>query len=237
MRIDNVGSVGIGLSNMQDFDSDANNLVLGDSSSNNGLTILSSTTSTSNIYFADGISATDEKIGRIIYNHNDDSLNLYTNSTNNFFILSDGAFTAPNQHNCRLKFSGNRNVNTGLDVITAWNTEEVDIGGMHTGVEPDPLASRITIQESGNYIITAQIGWTANAVGKRGIRFRKNGVLIDDYIFVANAGGADETIHQATFREQNLLATDFIEVEYFQDSGGFLAALASLAWFRAIKLS
>ena len=85
------GNVGIGYSSPSDFTSvGADNLVIGSLSGNNGITVNSSTTGYGALAFADGTGASDQYRGLVQYNHNADSLALFTNATTKMTILSNG---------------------------------------------------------------------------------------------------------------------------------------------------
>ena len=54
MRITSTGRTGINISNPDSYNSAGNNLVLGDTGNNSGMTIVTSTTNNGHIFFADG---------------------------------------------------------------------------------------------------------------------------------------------------------------------------------------
>ena len=70
ITIDYVGNVGIGNVSPGDQFSNANNLVIGTHSGDNGITICAGTSSEGGLYFADGASGADEYRGQIKYSHN-----------------------------------------------------------------------------------------------------------------------------------------------------------------------
>ena len=75
MRIDNSGRVGIGNTSPNNFFDQADNLVIGNTG-NNGITIVAGTTSVGRIHFADGTSGDERFRGFLIYDHNNDALQL-----------------------------------------------------------------------------------------------------------------------------------------------------------------
>jgi len=79
MRIDSAGNVGIGNSIPSTFNSFANNLVIGNGSSDEGLTIYTGTTNVGTLNFADGTSGDALYQGYIQYNHNLDEMRFYVN--------------------------------------------------------------------------------------------------------------------------------------------------------------
>ncbi len=88
LRIDTSGRMLLGTTDTHG--SDADDIVIA-TSGTTGITIRSGTSSSGNIYFADGNSGTSLYRGRVSYNHGDDSLFLGTaNANNSLKISSDG---------------------------------------------------------------------------------------------------------------------------------------------------
>ena len=79
MRVDYLGSVGIGTSSPSSFYSGARQLVVGDGSGENGITMYAGSESASYLLFADGTSGDSLYSGQIRYNHSDNSLQFATN--------------------------------------------------------------------------------------------------------------------------------------------------------------
>ena len=73
MRITSAGNVGIGNTTPSDFESSASDLVVGSTTGDNGITIVSGTTSKGKIHFADGTSGDASYRGYIFYDHNSDA--------------------------------------------------------------------------------------------------------------------------------------------------------------------
>ena len=70
MRIDSSGRVGIANDTPSDFDADGDDLVIGNSSGNRGLTVRSSASGYGSMYFAMGTSTTAQKVdGFLVYDH------------------------------------------------------------------------------------------------------------------------------------------------------------------------
>ena len=91
MRITSAGNVGIGSINPQDYTSvNASNLVIGNATGNNGMTITSGTTGFGALAFADGTAALDQYRGLIQYGHTANSMNFFTNSVERMRIDSSG---------------------------------------------------------------------------------------------------------------------------------------------------
>jgi hypothetical protein len=77
MRIDSSGNVGIGTSSPSSMNAGANQLVVGNGSTGQGLTIYSSTTTAGSIHFADGTAGDTAYRGQLVYNHNGDYMAMY----------------------------------------------------------------------------------------------------------------------------------------------------------------
>lgn len=96
---------------------------------NGGITILNSgTTHAGCIMFADG-TGTSAYRGQIVYDHNDDSIGMWTAATNAMRIDSTGAMTKPNQpafHAQPSSLQANIAVNTNVTVV--YDTETYDVG-------------------------------------------------------------------------------------------------------------
>ena len=97
LRIDSSGLIGIGLSaysntSASEYDGDANNLVVGTGSGNEGITILSgqNVSNYGSIFFADGTGATNSKRGQLRYEQNNEVMSFYTAGTEKVRINAAG---------------------------------------------------------------------------------------------------------------------------------------------------
>jgi hypothetical protein len=88
-RVDSSGRVGIGTNNPGSYSSSANNLVVQDTAGEGGITIVSSTTAGSNIFFADTAGTAQ---GQIKYQHAGDYMRFYTDGSERARITSTGDF-------------------------------------------------------------------------------------------------------------------------------------------------
>jgi hypothetical protein len=84
-------SLGIGTSSPSSMNAGANQLVVGNGSTGQGLTIYSSTTTAGSIHFADGTSGDTAYRGQLVYNHNGDYMAIYTSASQAMRITSDGS--------------------------------------------------------------------------------------------------------------------------------------------------
>ena len=91
MRITSAGNVGIGNTNPSDYSADANNLVVGSLSGNNGITILSTSSSGyGSIYFADATTGNKVYSGFIRYQQNQSNMTFGTNEAERMRIDLNG---------------------------------------------------------------------------------------------------------------------------------------------------
>ena len=116
MRIDAAGNVGIGIDAPDSYDSEARNLVIGNTGGNAGMTIVSSATGTGSIYFADGTSSSDEDRGRIVYEHNSSDIDFMR-----FYIDRRNSLTIDNLDN----------VFTGGSIKIGWELDDWQLLGFY----------------------------------------------------------------------------------------------------------
>jgi hypothetical protein len=92
VTIDTSQRVGIGTSSPSSFASNANNLVIGGGTGDEGLTIYSGNSSgdSGDIYFADGTTGNDPFAGFLIYQHDTDAMRFGTAATERMRIDSGG---------------------------------------------------------------------------------------------------------------------------------------------------
>jgi hypothetical protein len=102
MRIDASGNLGIGTSSPSSFNSAADNLVVGTTSGDNGITIATGTANQGSLFFADGTaSGAEQAAGYLIYLHNTNAMAFGTSNTERLRIDSSGSLlvgttSAPN---------------------------------------------------------------------------------------------------------------------------------------------
>jgi hypothetical protein len=91
MRIDTSGNVGIGMSNPADYNFDTGvNLVVGSSSTNGQIQVLSGTSGIGYLAFADGVTGAENYRGLIQYHHGSNYMGLRTNGSERMRIDSSG---------------------------------------------------------------------------------------------------------------------------------------------------
>ena len=135
---------------------------------------------------------------------------------------------------CRAIRSSTVSIPHALETVVNWNSESYDSTGTmhHNSVD----SSRIVIPEDGIYVLNAH-GQFAATILTSGIRFRKNGTTSLAFCHapasVTTFGDVNGTV------VASLVATDFVEVLYFQTSSGSLARdLNELtSWFSVTKIA
>jgi hypothetical protein len=93
MRIDSSGRVGIAQDAPGDFNASADDLVIGNSGGDFGITIRTGTASNGSIHFADGTTGDGPNRGIITYDHSDDRMQFNVAAAEKMRIKSDGQIT------------------------------------------------------------------------------------------------------------------------------------------------
>lgn len=140
-------------------------------------------------------------------------LELATDIDTDVDTLADRVFLPPY---CKLTRPGSAaGVATGGAVIP-WDTEVKDASGWHTG-----SANAITPLTAGIINFKAQVHWSVNATGRRGVGIRINGgtVYYGNIIPGSSAGNLGVFVDQEIAMNGS---TDYAEVFAYQDSGGSL---------------
>lgn len=120
----------------------------------------------------------------------------------------------------RIYNDANIAIATGVVTTLTFNTVRYDTDTLYSATNP----SRLTARWPGNYSIGAGVRFEANAVGVRLVTLRLNGTTMIATSLVPNAGGAiQQTLNVNT--DYELVPTDYVEVQVFQDSGGPLNAV------------
>ena len=125
--LDSSGHMGIGITGPSDYDADADNLVLGATSGNTGITIVSGSSASNfgSIYFADGTSSTAAKAGYIRYEQNTSKMTFGINAVEKVAIDLSGnvgiGTTTPNEKLVVGTTSGTQNIEIGNSYIQSFN--------------------------------------------------------------------------------------------------------------------
>jgi hypothetical protein len=168
MRIDSGGRLGISNSSPASYTGSASNsLVLGNSSSttgSHGMTIVAGNQATSSIAFSDhaGDGGTTDYRGLFQYVHSDDSLRVFTASTERFRIASDGV----------ANFNGDVKVLSG----------DIQMGsgrGINFGATGGAVTSKtLDDYEEGTWTPTAYVGSTQQSISVARASYTKIGDLV-----------------------------------------------------------
>jgi hypothetical protein len=123
-----------------------------------------------------------------------------------------------------LSNASNVSIANNTDTKITWATEEFDTNSYHSTVSN---TSRITVPSTGYYAITWTIAWAYNSTGRRIQSLFKNGNGIVQFPF--GADGASSYANNTPSRTITLYltASDYLEVNVFQNSGGALNAIGN----------
>jgi len=117
---------------------------------------------------------------------------------------------------CRVVNSTTYTISTATDTLLGFDTETFDTNSYHSTVTN---TSRLTAPSTGFYFFEAQVNWDYGGTAPNNpiLRVKKNGSIYQ----VANSfGTANRSSVMQTIGVVELNATDYIEIEVRQDSGG-----------------
>lgn len=119
---------------------------------------------------------------------------------------------------CRLYASNTQSIGNSSWTAVTFDTEEADTDAFHSTVSN---TSRITIPtgKDGYYAGVAIITWDTNTTNNRYVWWRKNGSDMRGSLAWGVASSSRSTI-VCPIPALSLVATDYLEVGVFQDSGG-----------------
>lgn len=109
---------------------------------------------------------------------------------------------------------------SGSFVPVTFNAEDLDddmdsVGGHSTSTN----TSRYTARYPGWYLVGGGCSWSANATGRRGVRWAVNGTAINGSFVVIPAASANETAVAARAMLVPLNEGDYVELQAYQSSG------------------
>jgi hypothetical protein len=118
-----------------------------------------------------------------------------------------------------VKKSGTQSLADGVRTAVAFDVEAFDIGNTHDNVTNN---TRLTVPVGGDgvYFLTANIEFTANAMGVRAAQLRKNGTDALTQVITAAVSGEPTVVQVITIAP--LVASDYVELMGYQTSGGAL---------------
>jgi len=126
------------------------------------------------------------------------------------------AASAASFSGCRVVNSGTYTISTATDTLLTFDTETFDTNSYHSTVSN---TSRLVAPTTGYYFFEAQVNWDYGGTAPNNpiLRVKKNGTIFQ----VANSfGTAQRSAVIQTIGVVELNATDYIEIEVRQDSGG-----------------
>ena len=218
MTIDSSGNVGIGTSSPSSFNSLADNLVVGTTSGDNGITIATGTANGGRIIFSDNTASPFR--GAFEYDHSTDGMITYTNGTERMRIDSSGNVlvsttdTTPSENNdvsgISLRSNGQVNVSVnggaGLDInrktsngqILRLRKDGTDVGQIGTQSGTDFYIGSSSTANTGLRFQTNEIVPVGNAGGNRSdaIDLGKSNIRWKDFwlsgnIYLGGTGSAN----------------------------------------------
>jgi len=144
MRIDNEGRVGIANDTPGDFNASGDDLVIGNSSGNRGITIRSGTSNSGNLFFADGLSGDQLYRGFIQYQHADDRLVLGAGGDDRVWISSSGNVGI-----------GNADPSAKIDAVTNSNVYAAEFIQQNTS-NGDGVLIQVGSTAAADYVLTCR---------------------------------------------------------------------------------
>jgi hypothetical protein len=135
---------------------------------------------------------------------------------------------------CSVKRTANKTISNNTATKFDFDAENFDTNGFHDNVTNN---TRLTIPtgQGGYYLITWNTIWAGNTTGYRAARIYKNGT--------GGALGTGAITGLTTYTPAqnqivlNLVATDYIELDVFQTSGGNLTLYGEAEWPSATILT
>jgi hypothetical protein len=116
----------------------------------------------------------------------------------------------------RVYHNADQAIATGTVTLLSFNSERWDTAALHDTATNN---SRLTAPAAGYYLVIGQVDFAANATGIRQLYLRKNGTT---YIAIANFAPHTQAARIEVTTIVHLVATDYVEILAYQDSGGSL---------------
>lgn len=117
---------------------------------------------------------------------------------------------------CTVYHSVHQSIPNATHTILAFNSEDYDTNTMHDLVTNN---SRITIKETGYYLVWLQVRFAANATGVRIVSVKQNGAFAFPIVWLP-VGVAEDEMCASRISAANV--NDYFEVSVLQSSGGAL---------------
>jgi hypothetical protein len=221
MRITSAGNVGIGNTNPEDFGSLVDNLVVGTTSGENGITIASGTGNGGRIQFADN-TATPYR-GALEYDHSTDSMFVYTTGTQRMKIDSAGHVTMPYQS----AFQAYGNTNTSISSLATYTTAILNVEVFDQNSDFNTGNYRFTAPVTGKYQLNALVRLddlqndSTFYIAQIATSNKEYKVILDTDVL-----SADLNYHTFTISVlADMDAGDTAEVQAYQNSGTIISTI------------
>jgi hypothetical protein len=116
--------------------------------------------------------------------------------------------------------TSSQNINNNTFTAVLWNSDIYDTDAIH---DTSTNTDRFTVPsgKDGKWAITASVLWAGSSTGERRIAIYKNGSATSDDFRLSGQGSAGQTI--AINSVFDLVATDYLSVYVYQESGSTLA--------------
>lgn len=176
----------------------------------------------------------DYTIKRVIENRREVTLPLVEQSPGLLTAVLGGIEEATDvsTHRAHVYLSASININNATPTVVPFDSEVYDVGDLHdNSVNP----SRITIAESGWYLVVAQASWATSSGGRKSIKILVDGT-IEGIGEVPDAGDSGQAISHPAVTFIYIAAGSYIQAEVRQDSGGVLALLGGNKAFAHLKV-
>lgn len=176
-------------------------------------------------------------IKRVIENRREVTLPLLEQSPGLLSAVLGGIeeTTDVSTHRAHVYLSTSINVSNATPTVVPFDSEVYDVGDLHdNAVNP----SRITIVETGWYLIIGQASWATSSGGRKSAKILVDGT-VEGIGEVPDAGDNGQALTHPAVAFCPINAGSYVQLEVRQDSGGVLAALGgNKAWtmLKVIKL-
>lgn len=139
----------------------------------------------------------------------------------------------PKHYRCKIRTNVDHTIPDTTWTSLAWNCEDFDTNNMHSLVSN---TDRITIKHAGTYLLMGYACFDPNAIGRRLVRFLKNGTT--PMLENQNTNpSATEFCFVSLMDTVVLVVNDYVTFDAYQDSGGNLNTYKTWCYFSAIRIA
>lgn len=118
---------------------------------------------------------------------------------------------------CRVKSTVSLSIPTGVNTAIAFNSEKYDTSNIHNDSTNN---TRLTVPETGIYLMIGSVGYAGNATGRRELSIRVSGITTISDVAIVNLNTTSPLLSVSAM--YSLVLGDYVELMTFQDSGGAL---------------